>query len=126
MNEGGFAMYGGNWFNQSEVAGNVFGRSAYGRGPVQFPPQRFPTTYEQPIVSPTQEFVRTNIYETVVPHIHPSHTTTVNRHHINNQHYFPHTESVVNECCETNTMCGCGTPHHHGHHGHHGHRRRWR
>ncbi len=95
-------MYGGNWFNQ--------GRRGFGRAPYNFPPQNFPATYDPPIVSPTQEFVRTNIFNTYVPHIHPSHTTTVNRHMIHNQHYFPHTESVVNECCETNTICGTPYP----------------
>ncbi|WP_413365077.1 CotD family spore coat protein [Lysinibacillus sp. 3P01SB] len=91
-------MYGGNWFNQ--------GRNGFGQSPYNSAPQVFPDTFEQPIVSPTREFVRTNIYNTYVPRIHPSHTTTVNRHMIHNQHFFPHTESVVNECFETNTICG--------------------
>lgn len=91
-------MYGGNWFNQ--------GRGGFGPSPYRLPPQTFPATYEQPIVSPTREYIRTNIHNTYVPHIHPSHTTTINKQMIHNQHYFPHTESVVNECCETNTMCG--------------------
>ncbi len=34
---------------------------------------------------------------TIVPHIHPSHTTTVNHHNFQHVHSFPHTESVVNE-----------------------------
>ncbi|MEO4052085.1 CotD family spore coat protein [Solibacillus sp. CAU 1738] len=58
------------------------------------------------MVSPTRQFVQTNVSNTVVPHIHPSHTTIVNRHNINNQHFFPHTQSVVNECHVTNTKCG--------------------
>ncbi len=91
-------MYGGNWFNQ--------GRGGCGRPSHHFPSHTFPDNHEQPRVSPTQEFVRTNIHNTYVPHIHPSHTTTVNKHMIHNQHFFPHTESVVNECYETNTMCG--------------------
>jgi spore coat protein D len=95
-------MYGGNWFNQ--------GRDGFGRSPYHCAPHTFPATHAQPVVSPTKEFVRTNIFHTYVPHIHPSHTTTVNKHMIHNQHYFPHTESVVNECCETNT--NCGMPHH--------------
>lgn len=75
--------------------------------PAQFnPPQTLPTQYDPPRVSPTRQQVNTNIINTVVPHIHPSHTTTVNRHVVNNQHFFPHTQSVVNEYVETNTVCG--------------------
>lgn len=83
------------------------------------PTQTLPTQYDPPRVSPTRENVRTNVINTVVPHIHPTHTTTVNQHVIHNQHYFPHTESVVNECYETNTICGmpqkgCCHPRHWG------------
>lgn len=77
----------------------------HGMMPYHFPPQMHPAQYDPPRVSPTRQFVKTNIYNTVVPHIHPSHTTTVNKHMINHQHYFPHTESVVNETFENHTMC---------------------
>lgn len=73
-------------------------------GPMN-PTQVSPTQFAPAQISPTQQFVRTNVSNTVVPHIHPSHTTTINRHNIHNEHYFPHTESVRNECCETNTIC---------------------
>ncbi|WP_082090196.1 CotD family spore coat protein [Bacillus thermotolerans] len=65
-----------------------------------------PTQYDPPQISPTQHFVKTNLYNRVVPHIHPSHTTTVNKHMTTHQHYFPHTESVVNEYHEQHIMCG--------------------
>jgi hypothetical protein len=74
--------------------------------PQYCPPQVFPAQYDPPLVSPGQQFVKTNLFNKVVTHVHPSHTTTVNKHMINHQHYFPHTESCVNECCETHTMCG--------------------
>lgn len=75
--------------------------------PAQSLPTRTAPTQVAPAqVSPTRQYVQTNISNTVVPHYHPSHLTTVNKHIINNQHHFPHTESVVNECFETNTMCG--------------------
>jgi spore coat protein D len=74
--------------------------------PEYCPPQVFPAQYDPPLVSPGQQFVKTNLFNKVVTHVHPSHTTTVNKHMINHQHYFPHTESCVNECCETHTMCG--------------------
>ncbi|MGG0656325.1 CotD family spore coat protein [Rummeliibacillus pycnus] len=87
--------------------------------PHYFPPRTFPSQYDPPRISPTQQFVRTNQFNTIVPHIHPSHTTTVNKHMINHQHYFPHTESVVNERYENHTICGmqhhkrCCCPKHH-------------
>ncbi|MCM3317015.1 spore coat protein [Rummeliibacillus stabekisii] len=75
------------------------------------PPHMLPAQYDPPRVSPTRQVVRTNIIPTVVPHIHPTHVTTVNRHVINNQHYFPQTHSVVEECVENNTVCPMPMPH---------------
>lgn len=74
--------------------------------PQYCPPQVFPTQYDPPLVSPGQQYVKTNLLNKIVTHVQPSHTTTVNKHMINHQYYFPHTESCVNECCETHTMCG--------------------
>ncbi|PLT35261.1 hypothetical protein CUU64_05815 [Bacillus sp. V5-8f] len=56
-------------------------------------------------VSPTQNFVNTNVIPHVVPHVHPSHTTNVNQHVFTHQHYFPHTASVVNQCFEQHVVC---------------------
>src|ERR1700730_12712236 len=84
--------------------------------PIYCPPQAFPAQYDPPLFDPPQQYVKTNLLPKVVPHVHPSHTTTVNKLMVNHQHYFPHTESCVNECCETHTMCGvpvnpcCPTP----------------
>jgi spore coat protein D len=75
--------------------------------PVFCPPTVFPTQYDPGTVDPAQQYVKTNLFNKVVSHVHPSHTTTVNKLHVNHQHFFPHTESCVNECCETHTMCGC-------------------
>lgn len=93
------------------VNGNWFGRFGGGRGrgggrPVDLGVNTFPTQYEQPRVSPTQQYVQTNEMNTVVPVVHPSHLTTINQHNIEYQHYFPHTESVVNRCNEEHVMCG--------------------
>ena len=90
--------------NSGQNAWN-FGQNAWNNAQ-ELPTRTSPTQYGQPQVSPTQQFVQRNVSNTVVPHYHPSHLTTINQHMINNQHYFPHTESVVNECYETNTMCG--------------------
>ncbi|MFP3917324.1 CotD family spore coat protein [Lysinibacillus telephonicus] len=78
------------------------------RKPICCPPNVLPTQVAPARVSPTQEVVRTNIINTVVPHIHPVHVTTVNRHIAHNQHYFPRTNSVVNQFAET--QMNCGTP----------------
>ncbi|WP_230199511.1 CotD family spore coat protein [Bacillus testis] len=67
--------------------------------------QVYPTQVAPSQVSPTQQSVNKNIFKTVVPKIHPSHTTTVNKHIIQNQHHFPHTESCINECCVENVIC---------------------
>ena len=50
-----------------------------------------------PIVHPPKCCTQHYFQATVVPHIHPSHTTHVNHHLFQHQHYFPHTESVVSQ-----------------------------
>lgn len=87
---------------------NWFGRLGGNRGQGFRNESCCPETiqYERPQVSPTRQFVQNNMTTTVVPHYHPSHLTTVNHHHIEHQHHFPHTQSVVNKCHETHTMCG--------------------
>jgi spore coat protein D len=96
--------------NRSEYSGfggyGGFPTVGCGCPPIHCPPQVFPALYDPPLVSPGQQYVKTNLFNKVVAHVHPSHTTTVNKLNINHQHYFPHTESCVNECCETHTMCG--------------------
>src|SRR3954451_15699242 len=54
------------------------------------------------IVCPTKCFVNHNFENLVQPVIHPSHTTNVNHTNIQQQHFFPHTESVVNEVTQQN------------------------
>ncbi|ATP42454.1 hypothetical protein CSE16_13650 [Solibacillus sp. R5-41] len=76
------------------------------QSPTQLPTQTGPTQFEAPRVSPTRQYEQTIVTNEVIPHISPSHMTTINRHMMHHQYHFPHTESVVNECCETHTMCG--------------------
>ena len=78
--------------------GNVMGAQ-------QGPSQAYPTQTAPAQVSPTQQYVNTNVSNTVIPVIHPSHTTTVNKHCNTFKHYFPHTQSVVNECYTQNLIC---------------------
>ncbi|MGG4266136.1 CotD family spore coat protein [Peribacillus simplex] len=69
-----------------------------GQCPPQYcPPQTMPTPYNPPQVSPTKQYVKTNVINSVIPVFHPTHTTTVNKHVIRNK-YYPHTRSVVKEC----------------------------
>jgi spore coat protein D len=56
-----------------------------------------PTNILPAVIHPTKCCVKHNFMNNVVPHIHPSHTTTVNHINYQHQHYFPHTQSVVNE-----------------------------
>ncbi|PLR77185.1 spore coat protein CotD [Bacillus sp. V3-13] len=49
------------------------------------------------VLHPTKCCVKHNFINNVVPHIHPTHTTTVNHVNYQHQHYFPQTQSVVNE-----------------------------
>jgi hypothetical protein len=79
--------------------------------PAQYgPTQAFPSQVAPTQVSPTQQNVLTNVSNTVVPVVHPSHTTIVNKHMNTFKHYFPHTQSVVNECYNQHLICR--TPHH--------------
>ncbi len=56
-----------------------------------------PTNVLPAIVCPTKCCVNHTFQNNVVPIIHPSHTTTVNHINFQHQHYFPHTQSVVNK-----------------------------
>lgn len=76
-------------------------------GPMAGPQTFGPVNTLPPIVSPTQQFVQTNHMTSIVPHIHPSHTTIVNKHKFIHEHYCPHTQSVVNEVCHQHVNCGC-------------------
>ncbi len=80
-------------------------------GPVPVSPTNvLPTSVAPAQVTPPQEFVNTNLQNTVVPHVHPSHTTTVNQHLFTHKHYFPHTQSVVNQCLSQHLVCPCPPP----------------
>jgi spore coat protein D len=54
-----------------------------------------------PVVHPTKYCDTHTFSTTVVPHIHPTHNTLVNHQMIQNQHYFPQTQSVLNTVSQT-------------------------
>ncbi|MGI2730658.1 CotD family spore coat protein [Bacillus cytotoxicus] len=68
-----------------------------------------------PVVHPTKQCVTHTFSTTVVPHIHPTHTTHVHHQQIKNQHFFPQTHSNVNVVDP-----GFEDPGHGGGCGHHG------
>lgn len=85
--------------------------SPFSGGPTQMGPTYVAPTQTLPAqVSPTQNVVQKNIMKHIVPHIHPTHTTTVNDHVFQHQHYFPQTCSVVNQCCNQHVICGPRPP----------------
>ncbi|MCK1991265.1 spore coat protein [Peribacillus muralis] len=110
--------------NNSNVMGvsnnnnsNVMG--AYSQPMQTGPTQSLPSQVAPAQVNPTKQYVNTNVSNTVIPVVHPSHTTTVNKHVNTYKHYFPHTQSVVNECYTQNLICGrphnpCCPPRHLG------------
>lgn len=63
-----------------------------------------------PIVYPTKCCVTHTCQKTIVPHIHPSHTTNVNHHRFDHLHYYPHTQSFANEVSHQHFHCGPVVP----------------
>lgn len=60
------------------------------------------------VVHPTKCCVNNTFQNNVVPHIHPQHTTTVNHINYDHVHYFPQTQSVVNEVTNQQFVAGSG------------------
>lgn len=58
------------------------------------------------VVHPTKCCVNNTFSNNIVPHIHPTHTTTVNHVNYEHQHFFPQTQSVENVV--TNTQANMG------------------
>ena len=58
------------------------------------------------ICHPTKCCVNHTFQNNIVPHIHPTHTTTVNHVNYEHQHFFPQTQSVQNVV--TNTQANMG------------------
>ncbi|KAB2333635.1 MULTISPECIES: CotD family spore coat protein [Bacillaceae] len=60
------------------------------------------------VVHPTKCCVNNTFQNNVVPHIHPTHTTTVNHINYDHVHYFPQTQSTVNEVTNQQFVAGPG------------------
>lgn len=70
----------------------------------------FPPNFLPPIIYPSRNFVNTNQFIHIIPHIHPSHTTTVNQHLFKHVHYCPQTCSAVEQVCHQHINCCPGMP----------------
>ncbi|QHS24475.1 spore coat protein CotD [Virgibacillus sp. MSP4-1] len=64
----------------------------------------------QNVVYPTKHCVKNNYIPHEVNHIHPTHTTIMNHHLVKNKHYYPHTQSVMNNVQSQNVNMGPGSP----------------
>lgn len=58
------------------------------------------------IVYPTKCCVNNTFTNYIVPHVHPTHTTTVNHINFQHQHYFPQSYSTVDEVTHQNFVAG--------------------
>lgn len=65
-----------------------------------------------PVIHPTTNIVNHTFSATVVPHIHPVHTTTINHHMYQHKHYCPQTASCAEEVCNQQINCcnPCAAP----------------
>ncbi|MEY2192228.1 CotD family spore coat protein [Neobacillus sp. BF23-41] len=63
------------------------------------------TNFMPPVIHPTQQIVNHTFSTTVVPHIHPVHSTTVNHHLYQHKHYCPQTASCAEEVCNQQINC---------------------
>lgn len=69
-----------------------------------------PTKVLPAVVHPTKCCVNHNFENIIVPHVYPTHTTTVNHTNFQNQQHFPQSQSVVNEVTNTNVGPVQGPP----------------
>ena len=69
-----------------------------------------PTKVLPAVVHPTKCCVNHNFENVIVPHVFPSHTTTVNHTNFQSQEHFPHSQSVVNEVSNTDVGPVPGPP----------------
>ncbi|GLI85295.1 spore coat protein CotD [Rossellomorea marisflavi] len=60
------------------------------------------------VMHPTKCCVNHTFTTLEVPHIHPVHTTTVNHVNYQHKHYFPHTNSMVDNVSNQQFNCGGG------------------
>lgn len=62
------------------------------------------------IVHPTKCCEEHSVEKYVVPHVHPTHTTHYKHNIYEHLHYYPHTDSFVEDSSYQNFNCGQGGP----------------
>ncbi|MCM2531865.1 spore coat protein [Neobacillus pocheonensis] len=67
------------------------------------------TNFMPPVIHPTNQIVNHTFSTTVVPHIHPTHLTTVNHHMYQHKHYCTESASCAEEVCSQQINC-CPPP----------------
>ena len=70
------------------------------------------TNFMPPVIHPTNQIVNHTFSTTVVPHIHPTHVTTVNHHMYQHKHYCTESASCCDEVCSQQINCcpPCASP----------------
>ncbi len=63
------------------------------------------TNFMPPVIHPATNLVNHTYSTTVVPHIHPVHTTTINHHMYQHKHYCPETASCAEDVCNQQINC---------------------
>jgi len=69
------------------------------------------TNFMPPVIHPTNQIVNHTFSTTVVPHIHPTHVTTVNHHMYQHKHYCTESASCCEDVCSQQINCcppACG------------------
>lgn len=61
---------------------------------------------DKTVVHPTKHNCVNTCSESVVNHIHPSHTTVMNHHTVKNKHFYPHSTSFQNQTNNVNEYGG--------------------
>jgi spore coat protein D len=79
----------------------MFCKPCFGGPNLVGPAATGPVFTAPPVVHPTKYCDTQTFSTTVVPHIHPTHNTLINHQLIQNQHYFPQTQSVLNTVSQT-------------------------
>ena len=64
-----------------------------------------PPVCHQPI-----NFVKTNHFTHIIPHVHPVQITEVNKHLFQNAHHFPHSHQSVNQASYQDVQYGSVRP----------------
>jgi spore coat protein D len=63
------------------------------------------TNFMPPVIHPTNQIVNHTFSTTVVPHIHPTHVTTVNHHMFQHKHFCTESESCAENVCSQHINC---------------------